>query len=73
MERMDRMDPFMVIQIISAISYGFEIVLSGLLMEWKDRMDSFMVITKLAPSHMDLKQFVAASSWSGWTGWIPLW
>ncbi len=37
------MDPFMVIKNISAISYRFEIVGSGFLMERMDRMDPFMV------------------------------
>jgi hypothetical protein len=43
MEWMDRMDPFMVITNISDISYGIEIVGSGLLMERMDRMDPFIV------------------------------
>ena len=72
MEQMDRMDLFMVITNISAISYRFETVGSSLLMEWMDRMNPFMVIKTSASSHMDLKQFVAASSLSGWTRWIPV-
>jgi hypothetical protein len=48
MERMDRMDPFMVIRNISAISYGFEIVRSGFLMERMERMDPFMVIRNIS-------------------------